>query len=90
MIELPVRRPDETPLAFARRVFIEYHAHLLACPACLNARGCFACEAGEDDCRPEFHACNCELTDPPAYGVQLRKMYVATRPVRLRGRRFAR
>jgi hypothetical protein len=87
---LPMQAADETGHAFALRVDVVYHAHLKACAACLCSRACFACEAGEDDPDPRLHACNCELAEPVAFGVALRRLYVQTRPARMYARQLAR
>lgn len=87
---LPVQTADETGHAFALCVDVVYHEHLKACAACLCLRACFACEAGEEDPDPRFHACNCELAEPPGFGVRLRALYAQTRPARMYARRLAR
>lgn len=87
MSTLPEPDADETPIRFAFRVARVYHEHVKACPACLNGRGCFACEAGEDSDDPALHACNCEVCEPKGFGVRLRILYVTTRKIREAARR---
>jgi hypothetical protein len=71
---LPTRHSDEGLADFAARVGLVLDVHLTRCNPCNYDVDCQACASGVSD--PDVtHACNCTVSKPPGYGVQLRRLF---------------